>query len=60
VGLPHSLIEEKKSVSTSFATVMGEIWWGTRGKVPPTFSGGGDMTYHVPPTFFSYLERIQK
>ena len=27
----------------------GAIWWGTVGRVPPTFSDGEDIICHVPP-----------
>jgi len=30
---------------------MGAIWWGTQGRMPPTFLDGGDIQCHVPPLF---------
>jgi len=31
---------------------MGAIWWGTQGRVPPTFGNRGDIICHVPPTLY--------
>jgi len=30
---------------------MGAIWWRTRGRVPFTFSDGGDIICHAPHIF---------
>jgi len=39
---------------------MVAIRWGTRGRVPHFFSGGGDMIYHVTPSFFLYVLYLEK
>jgi len=37
---------------------MGAIRWGTRGRVPPTFSDSGDLICHVPHIFLFSFRNI--